>query len=266
LRAGLRDLARSVADRLTFTATVPIARCYHYRGFRYGGFGHNPYEDFIVGLARGDDVAGLRKTFADAMLSCRPRGFAAALQIDIADWPLWEYPWQAASVRPIGEVERLEENPDVVTHFCPRGVLASQINREFGWLENAWRNIRREGYRPREYGFVTCLKLVGPGAASYIVLDGNHRLAALHAVGARLVEVKVPWLRIVRRRRVRQWPRVRDGALGQEEALAIFDRYFWSSNPPLVPQNPAPMLIDEPPLWPGPGGEPIATAPQDTHA
>lgn len=250
MTAGLGSLARWAATLSERVVEVSVNQCYHYRGFRYGGFGHNPYEDFIAGLARNDDLMTLRQTFAELMLRCRPRGFAAALQIDVPSWPLWEYPWQRASVPPRGEVARPEDNPDILTHYCEAGVLSSQINREFGWLEGAWHNIKRRGYRPRECGFITCMPLRGEKETSYIVLDGNHRLSSLHAMGAGRVEVKVSSLRTIYRSRVLSWPRVQDGSLSATHALAIFDRYFWKWNPPLVPQNPARLLIDERPLWP----------------
>lgn len=254
MKIRLVPVIRSLVDQLATVRAIQIDRCYHYRGFRYGGFGNNPYEDYIIGLSRGEELMVLRRRFAETILNCRPRGFAAALQIDIGPWPLWEFPWQRASERPIGDVESPNDNPDVVTHYCAKGVLVSQINREFGWLEGAWRSIRDTGYKPSQLGYIRCLELRWPGRPShYIVLDGNHRLSALHAMGVHTVQVAIVWHRTIDRSQVGSWYRVRDRSLSELEALAIFDCYFRSANPPLREQNQAQLIIDETPLWPTTG-------------
>jgi hypothetical protein len=249
-RLSPRAWLRSTVDAIAPVRQIPIDRCYHFRGFRYGGFGNNPYEDYIVGLSRQEERASLRWVFAQRMLSCRPNRLGLALQIDIVDWPLWAYPWRRRKGRTGWEVADPKDNPDIVTYFCAAGVLASHINREFGWLDNAWNRIRDQGYRPREFGHVTCLELVGDSASSYIVLDGNHRLSALHATGAVDVEARVSPLRRVRRSAASRWPRVRDGSMSLADALVVFDRYFLERNLPMLALNPARLLLDQAPLWP----------------
>lgn len=243
----MRNIARAFLDALMVTRTIPVDRCYHFRGFRYGGFGNNPYEDYVVGVARGEDLNVLRSSFADVLINRRPSTMDEALQLDLGGWPLWHYPW--APARPRTAIDHPADNPDVVCHYCAAGVLASHINREFGWLERALSSIRAEGYRPSRFGYIRCLELRSGDQSSYIVLDGNHRISALHALGRRVVEVKVSRFRQVRREDVHRWPRVRDGSMSPENALKIFDRYFAATNPPLPRTEPARLIADETPLW-----------------
>jgi hypothetical protein len=257
VKTQLKSLAGRLLDSVATVRHVPIEHCYHYRGYRYGGFGDNAYEDYVLGLARKDAVPSLRQRFAWVVLNCRARTMAEALQIELPEgWPLWEYPW---SRRPVGRgtaVPTPQENPDIMCHFSPGGVLASHVNREFGWLEAAWDSISRSGYQPTLYGYIRCMELSSPTQSRYIVLDGNHRISAMHAAGLRTAAVQVLRLRRVRRERASAWRRVRDGSLDAESALRIFDRYFAQRNPSPVPRHAARLLRDEPPLWPEQAGEP----------
>ena len=250
MKAALRALVGRAVDAIVSTRVVPIQHCYHYRAFRYGGFGRNPYEDYIVGLARGRDLPALRAEFAALVLAFRPGSLGAALQIDIPQWPMWEYPWARRPAESLYEIAEQANNPDVMCFSSPGGVLASQINREFGWLEGAWNTISTMGYQPRRFGHIRCIELAAPAQSSYLVLDGNHRLSALHAMGFTEVEVELVRLRRVRRRAVANWPRVRDGSLSVDMALRVFDRYFATQNPVLPNEAPAPLIADEPALWP----------------
>ena len=173
----------------------------------------------------------------------------AALQLAIKDWPLWEYPWARRPAQPGHQYKEVADNPDVMCHFPTNGVLASQINREFKWLEGAWKNISTNGYQPLRFDFVSCIELSADNGSSYLVLDGNHRISAMHALGLETVEVKLLPLRRVRRADATTWPRVRDGSMGLGDALRIFDRYFATRNPPLKAENPAALEVDERAEW-----------------
>jgi hypothetical protein len=241
--------ARAIARRLTDTKrTVAIDRCRHYRGFRYGGFGNNPYEDYIVGLSTGQPINALRVAFVRAILGTRPRTMTDALQVDVGPVPAWQYPWIAS----VGEGFAISEpaaNPDVVCHDCDQGILVSHINREFRWLESAYANIKTTGYKPKEFGFLRCLEFIGENSSSFLVLDGNHRISAMHAIGLREVEVVISAMERVRRSEASSWPQVVNGTYSLTAALAVFDRYFLSSNPSLIQTAPGKLLSDEPQLW-----------------
>ena len=247
---------RSIAGALVASArtlleqprAAAVERCYHFRGYRYGGFGNNPYEDYIVGLASGRDIQDLRHAFAQAMLRTAPRTMSEALGIDIDDIPPWQFPWDPAPRAAWQPIVDPALNPDIVCHACEAGVLASHINREFAWLEASFRSIKTDGYRPQALGYIRCLCFIAGEESSYLVLDGNHRIAALHAIGVRNVSVKLA-PRPVRRAEVERWPRVKDRTYDKTSALRVFDRYFAQHNPPLRGTTPISLVIDEPPRW-----------------
>ena len=249
MKALVKATLSEVLQRTEAVARVPVDACYHYRGARYGGFGNHPYEDYLCGLARGDERHALRQRIADLLLNSRPRTMDQALSLELGDWPIWQYPWVPAPRRPVSELTDPHANTDPMCHWCAGGVLASQVNREFGWLEGAFDNLQRLGYQPETYGFVRCLELRSTDRSAYIVLDGNHRLGAWFALGHSVMDVKLARSPKVRREDVERWPRVRDGSIGPDRALRIFDRYFERVNPPLRTMNPGCLIIDEPPAW-----------------
>jgi hypothetical protein len=250
----LRALKERALKSLDAIVDIPIDRCYHYRAFRYGGFGNNLYEDYVVGLATGENRAELRRHFAESILRCRPRTMDDVLGLDLGQWPIWSYPWNRPSRAAPSLLSDPALNPDIVCHDCPSGVLASHINREFSWLEGAYASIVTRGYRPDTYGYIHCQELVGASSSAFIVLDGNHRMSALHALGHATVRARVSPLKRVVRADVKAWPRVREGSLTESRALLVFDRYFAKANPPLREMNPAILIEDEAPMWQNSGG------------
>lgn len=249
MSAYIRSLILAILGKATTKRLVPIDRCYHYRGFRYGGFGNNLYEDYIVGLSRNIDVKLLRASFARAILDCRPTTFGEALGIELAGKPAWSFPWEPARRAPKPIIDPAD-NPDIVCHTCTSGVLVSHINREFGWLEQAFTNIRSRGYLPNQYGYIRCVELVGHDLSSYLITDGNHRLSALHALGVREVFLECVQSSPVMRAEAARWPQVIQGTYTISMALSIFDRYFFPTNNPLKNMHPAKLIADESPLWP----------------
>lgn len=241
------SLLAGFLERFEEVRTVPIDRCYHYRGYRYGGFGNNPYEDYVLGLARGDDLQGLRARIAEVALHCAPRTLDEALQIPLRGKPLWAFPWGGG--RPALPASP-SDNVDVMTFHVSAGVLASKIHLEFGWLEGAFARMRDEGYRPARKGYIRCLELRPErGESSYLVLDGNHRLASLHALGVREAALRLAARPRVRRAEAAQWPAVRSGEFTLEEALAVFDRYFRPDNPIVARTSPLALIEDVAPRW-----------------
>jgi hypothetical protein len=249
VKALVKAAVGGVLQSTEAVARVPVNACYHYRGARYGGFGHHPYEDYQLGLVRGDDRAVLRRRFAEIVLTSRPRTMDEVLGLDLGGWPIWQYPWTPAPRHAAAPLTDPRDNPDVVCHWCEGGVLASHVNREFGWLETALQSLRTQGYLTEKYGHVRCLELRADDHSTYLVLDGNHRLGAWFALGHSHITVKLARQPKVRREEVERWPRVRDGSLDATRALRIFDRYTAASNPPLTPLNPGHLVADEPLQW-----------------
>jgi hypothetical protein len=76
----------------------------------------------------------------------------------------------------------------------------------------------------------------------FLVLDGNHRLSALSALQCKEVEVKQSRGTRVLRSDAASWPMVRNGSIGIEDALAIFDGYFSGVSRPLQLADPVSIV------------------------
>ena len=227
---------------------IQISDCIHYRGFRYGGFGNNIYEDYIVDFAAGVDVNLIRQKFLRRVLAFRGVFFADVLNIQLKkNYPPWIFPWSWSSVmRNNFSYYSSINNPDVICHYSCDGVLASHVNREFGWLERSL-EFMRAGYDPDAFGYITVQKMCGVEKTRYLVLDGNHRLASLHAIGNEVVRVKVIAPLLMSHKYSRIWPGVVSGRFFIDDARAIFDRYFIESNL-ILPETMLANVIENEPL------------------
>ncbi len=226
---------------------VYISDCVHFRGFRYGGYGNNIYEDYIIGLRNNRTLTKIREQFIRRVIALRNNTFGEALGIDLGRaYPAWLYPWDISSVMRFKFSEWTpERNPDIVCHFSAGGVLASHINREFFWLERAYSTMNL-GYDPSRLGYITVLQLSGPETSRYLVLDGNHRIAALHSLGRHKVLVRVVRRALVSVYAMRIWPGVVAGKFLSEDSRQIFNRYFLEDNLSLSELTAQKILFDEP--------------------
>jgi len=209
--------------------TVPISSLASYAGFRYGRSEH-PYERYIIDRRRGNPD-GARESFIDSLCHYRPRDLGEALDINLSQRvPLWcfpwyrYFPWQWTPER--GWYSRAALVPDVMTYFSEEGILMSRIEKEFRWLDRAMASMTSEGYRPEAYrNFVEVVTLQASDFAEvHIVHDGNHRVAALAALGESTI--KAVRLGTVRASEVDRWPAVRAGRVSVSDAIAIFRAYF----------------------------------------
>ncbi len=208
---------------------VRIADCVHFCGFRYGHAELNPYENYIVGLAKGEPRAQLRQQFEQFLQTFRPKDLGEALGVATgASVPLWLLPWK--SWRKLRQPRGWQDSPldvvDIITHFSPQGIRRSQIEQEYGWLEGAWSNIRDHGYLPEKHSYISVFELQAPESSRYIVVDGNHRTSAAVATGLTRVKVRRGVFSVARRQNARFWPLVLSGHVSLADALAIFDAYF----------------------------------------
>lgn len=229
----------------TVIREVAITDCVHYCGFRYGRNEFNPYENYITGLAEGRAIYELRERFIDFIRYYRPRDIGEALGVTTkTSVPLWLLPWKSwlKLYCPGGWQESVENVVDILTYFSPRGVEWHRIEMEFGWLERAWRTISHDGYLPEQYGYIEVFELRASAASRFLVIDGNHRLSALHALGKERVLVRQPRLFRATRSRARFWPLVLSGHIPYHDALAIFDGYFLGNQTPYRAATPAPIL------------------------
>lgn len=228
--------------------TIAIEDCVHYCGFHYGRTAFNPYENYVIGLAREESVDSLRAGFTDFIRYYRPRSLGEALGVVTnRPVPLWLLPWKSWRKlwRPGGWCSSPQRVPDILTYFCEQGVLRSRIEEEFFWLERAWSAIREQGYQPQRFGYIEVLELHRSGQSVFLVLDGNHRLSALAAMGMREVRVRQRrWFRI-NRHLARFWPLVMSGHIDHADALKLFDAYFDGQTRPMRATVPAVLIEDD---------------------
>lgn len=224
---------------------IAIADCVHHCGFRYGRNEFNPYENYISGLADGNPVAALRERFVDFIRYYRPKDIGEALGVvTTISVPLWALPWKSwrKLYRPGGWVQSPADVPDILTCFSPVGVEWQRLEQEFRWLERAWLAVSTSGYRPERFGYIDVFELRGEPVPRFLVIDGNHRLGALHALGQKRVQVRQRRFFSASRRRARFWPLVMSGHIPRNDALAIFDGYIRGNLIPHRADCPASIL------------------------
>lgn len=224
--------------------TVSICECVHYGAFRYGREEPHPYETFARMLVRDRDRAGARAWFVDFLQHYRPKNLGEALGVKLsAVHGLWHYPWAKRLPADRGWFEDPLGFPDIVTQFCPEGILWFRIEQEFFWLERAVYSIRRFGYQPDPANPLSARQLVrADGTTAYLILDGNHRLSARAALGHPTVELS--WLphETVREEELADWPQVRKHVFTAADAAAIFGAYFTGNPNVRTTGTPAPLL------------------------
>jgi hypothetical protein len=91
--------------------------------------------------------------------------------------------------------------------------------------------MKEQGYRPWQFGhtFIGGTFLISEdGERRFVVLQGNHRLAALAHLGMDRIAVRGVrgYLSEIRERDVERWPLVRAGACSPPAARAIFRLFF----------------------------------------
>lgn len=207
---------------------VPISSCVHYCAFRYGRGEEHPYETFTRCLAEGEGGGRrARDWLTEFVRYYRPRDFGEALGVQLGSaHALWDYPWGRGAAGPAWK-KSVFEIPDIITHFCEEGVPWWRLEQEFYWLEQAYRSIQARGYLPEEGGPIMARRLVAEeGREAFLILDGNHRLSALSALGVQEVEVDYLPRQTVWMERVESWPQVRAGRYSVDDARAVLRAYF----------------------------------------
>ncbi|CAK0763329.1 conserved hypothetical protein [Gammaproteobacteria bacterium] len=208
---------------------ISIADCVHFCGFRYGHNEFNPYENYLVDLADGKPADALRERFIDFIRYYRPQDLGEAIGVATTrSIPLWLLPWKSwlKLYRPGGWQESVKNVDDILTCFSPMGVEWQRIESEFNWLERAFTTIHDHDYLPDQYGYIEVFELYAGELSRFLVIDGNHRLCALHALGRKRVQVRQSRFFSANRRCARFWPLVLSGHIPYCDAVAIFDGYI----------------------------------------
>ena len=131
-----------------------------------------------------------------------------------------------------------KENRSFNRHFgieegCPASGRMSdrKIELEYVRLIDVTESIRKKGFICELHGFVRGYLLIRDNDYVCVINKGQHRIAALAALGYVNIPVKirtssyVPTF-AVHRADVESWPNVKKGLFSVEQALKIFDRIF----------------------------------------
>lgn len=225
---------------------VPVDCCVHYGAFRYGRGDENPYERYALALARGEPIGEARVRFADFLRHYRPRDFGAALGVTLSHThPLWDFPWRRGGAEAPAWVDDPDDAPDILTHFSERGILGFRLDEEFLWAERLFYSFRRFGFQPAQFGGLIAVRtlVAADGSERHLVLDGNHRVSAIVALGVKDVTVHAVRQHVVRERELPRWPRVADGTYTPDDARRIFSAYFNGNAVTRTTEVPAPILM-----------------------
>lgn len=227
---------------------IPLDTCVHYTGFRYGLNEYNPLENSALDLYNGLSLIEVRRRFVDFLRYYRPCHLGEALGITLERrCSLWAFPWRVLSDADrsltFGWHEKPEEIEDIITHYSEKGILSYLIDREFFWQERALRSIMENNYRPKHYSYVRTLELRRKDHSSaHILLDGNHRVSALSAIGAKSLVVLRDKSMVIYESNLEEWPEVRNGIISHIDAQSIFDAYFKGNNCWRTSRKPASII------------------------
>jgi hypothetical protein len=232
MKRTLNKLLNKLLYRKTLEINIKIEECRHYCGFKYGNkIGINHLQDYIVGLKNGENKLGLRKQFIHFLSVYRPQFMSDALNVELGkNYPLWALPWGGYSKDSFnsldGWIEEPIDVPDIVTHYSKKGVYSYRIEEEFVWCEAAYRSIFHRGYLPLKYDNpISVNKFVSlDGRFWYLLLDGNHRVAALHAKGE--IQFKGVQKNVYYEKNIEKWSSVKAGFFAIEDARSIFYAYL----------------------------------------
>lgn len=104
---------------------------------------------------------------------------------------------------------------------------------EYKRLINAYNSIKQYGYVKDNFGIDNIrgllLKAYNTKNPIFSCMSGQHRIAALTALGYHHVDVQIDTGArggVIRREEVDYWPTVRNGYLTRKEALVLFDRFY----------------------------------------
>ena len=215
--------------------SVLLSNCVHYCAFRYGRNEYNPYETYIRSIAEGGGPKLAQARFIEFLQHYRPSDLGEALGCGdelTRKYPLWNFPWDEITPARFnlqaGWCDDPDDSPDIITHFSTRGISRHRIEEEFFWLERAWRSIKLRGYRPMRYRSFVRVRTFrrADGTEAHLVLEGNHRVAAMSALGCRSVRVYQASGTTVSEAKCDRWPGVANGYFTRNDALSIFDAYF----------------------------------------
>ncbi len=223
----------------TYRFEIPINACVHYSGFRFGHGDYNPIECYLRDVYHQRPIVQARRLFIQFLLHYRPRHMGEAIGVEgmTRCYPMWRYPWDVIDLRPPDEAwcESPQACPDILTHFSALGILSYRIDEEFLWGERVLHSIAAHGYKPNDFRRTSTAPFEPirtfelrkcDGRSAYLLLDGNHRVGALSALGQTTVFVEQADTDVAYEADCEYWYGVRSGMYSKADALRVFNAYF----------------------------------------
>ena len=254
MKNRLRYLAPHNARRKAWIrCTARLADCVSWHGFHYDLRGAHPLQKYASGLVEGADIRQLRAAYLEFLRFYRPVNAAQAWGLpDLeARLPMWIWPWKRALASDFVSHRAWRETParcrDLLTNFSEGGILSYRIEEEWMWSERAHESLRSRGYQPAR-GLLRAHTLhADDGRVAHILMDGNHRAAALRAQGVERVEILSERRFQVYESDVCHWPGVASGQFSRAAALQIFHRFIEGNDCCVTTDVPARIIA--PPGW-----------------
>lgn len=131
--------------------------------------------------------------------------------------------------------------------FSEEGILSYRLEEEWMWSERTHDSLLLRGYQPSRGVLRAHTLFANDGRMAHLLMDGNHRAAALSAQGVERVAVWSERRYQVYENQVEKWPDVASGQFSREAALQIFHRFIEGNDCPVTTDTPAPIVA--PPGW-----------------
>lgn len=257
--ADLRGLGLHPADAsartrgLRFVLDLPLAWC---RGHRAAAFAceagvMHPYLETARALLADEGLAWPDSPLFRYYLHFRPRNAAEHLGLEATHPALeaapeaaffpWETPPSAEALARRRSALAAENRSHGFSldaghgfhHFGPVSEKKGEL--ELVRLARILAAIRDQGFRllPGASGLCTARILCRGGDWRALVVNGQHRVAALAALGHRTAPI-FPLPDVIRREEASNWAGVRAGVFTLAQAHAVFDRVFAARQPPAL--------------------------------
>lgn len=252
LNLGL-NAARSVRDvRRWQRKTVKVRDCVNFNGFLYRREAFHPFYSYLCDLEQHGMIVA-RQNFVEFLQFYRPQDAAQALGVKPLDkpQPLFLMPWDRFLVEDYHSQLCWRSLPmdcsDVLTRYSKHGLVSYLIEQEWFGIERALDSLRKNGYQTQRGFLDTRCFVRASGERRYLLLDGNHRAAAMTYLGWDEVEARIDTLREVREVDADKWWGVRKGFYTREAALALFNGYFNGNSRVRIAAQPTP--VEAPAQW-----------------
>ncbi len=254
LKNKLRYLSPHIIGRDPWICrTVALADCVSFHAFHYACGSAHPLQKYAIGLAKGADIRELRARYLRFLRYYRPVDSAQAWGLPAlnAGLPLWIFPWKRALPGEFTGRRDWYDSPalcrDLLTTFSEAGLLSYRIEEEWTWSERAHQSLRLYGYQPARGTLRAHTLFAADGREAHLLMDGNHRAAALCAQGIEKVRISSERRYQIYETQVDEWPGVTSGQFSRAAALQIFHRFIDGNDCSVTTDVPAPILA--PPGW-----------------